>query len=52
MDEDHHLSQKDIIEILRTEYGMTADCRAVRRNLTSLMETVYEIEYSKEIRMV
>lgn len=52
MVEDHHLSQKDTIEILKTEYGMTADCRAARRNLTSLMKTGYEIEYSKEIRMV
>lgn len=43
MDEDHHLSQKDTIEILKTEYGKTADCRAVHRNLTSLMETGYEI---------
>ena len=43
-DEDHRLSQKDIIEILKTEYGMTADRKAVRRNLTNLMEAGYEIE--------
>ena len=50
-DEDHRLSQKDIIEILKTEYGMTADRKAVRRNLTNLMEAGYEIEYSESIRM-
>ena len=52
MDEDHHLSQKDTIEIPKTEYGITVERRAVHRNLTSLMETGYEIEYSKEIRVV
>ena len=51
-DEDHRLSQKDIIEILKNEYGMTADRKAVRRNLTNLMEAGYEIEYSESIRMV
>ncbi len=51
-DEDHRLSQKDIIEILKTEYGMTADRKAVRRNLTNLMEAGYDIEYSESIRMV
>ena len=51
-DEDHRLSQKDIIEILKTEYGMTADRKAVRRNLTNLMEAGYEIEYSESTRMV
>ncbi|MBQ6119814.1 MAG: WYL domain-containing protein, partial [Clostridia bacterium] len=50
-DEDHRLSQKDIIEILTNEYGMTADRKAVRRNLTNLMEAGYEIEYSESIRM-
>ena len=45
-DEDHRLSQKDIVGILKTEYGMTADRKAVRRNLTNLMEAGYEIEYS------
>ncbi len=31
---------------------MTADRKAVRRNLTNLMEAGYEIEYSESIRMV
>lgn len=51
-DEDHRLSQKEIIEILRTEYGMSADRKAIRRNMIGLMEGGYNIEYSETIRMV
>lgn len=51
-DEDHRLSQKDIIEILKTEYNMTADRKAVRRNILDLIDFGYEIEYSESIRMV
>ncbi|MBQ6162955.1 MAG: WYL domain-containing protein [Clostridia bacterium] len=51
-DADHRLSQKDIIEILKNEYDMTVDRKAVRRNLTNLLEAGYEIEYSESIRMV
>lgn len=51
-DENHRLSQKEIAEILKKEYGMTADRKAVRRNLISLMECGYNIEYSETIRMV
>ena len=32
-DEEHRLSQKDIAEILKTEYDMTPDRKAVRRNI-------------------
>lgn len=32
-DEDHRLSQKDIANILEREYGMSADRKAIRRNL-------------------
>lgn len=32
-DEEHRLSQKDIAEILKTEYDMTADRKAIRRNI-------------------
>lgn len=32
-DEEHRLSQKDITEILKTEYDMTADRKAIRRNI-------------------
>ena len=51
-DEDHRLSQKEIIQYLKTEYGMTADRKAVKRNLTDLMEFGMEIECSEARRKV
>lgn len=51
-DDNHRLSQKDIADILRNEYGITVDRKAVRRNLLSLIEYGYEIEYSESVRMV
>ncbi len=50
-DEDHRLTQKDIIGILKTEYDMTADRKSVKRNITSLMEMGYEINFSEALRM-
>lgn len=50
-DEDHRLSQKDIIDILKTEYDMTADRKSVKRNITSLIEMGYEINFSEALRM-
>ena len=51
-DEDHRLSQKEIVEILKTEYNMSADRKSVRRNIIDLMELGFEIEYSEAVRMV
>jgi len=51
-DEDHRLSQKDIVDILKTEYDMTVERKSVRRNLMNLMDCGYEIEYSESVRMV
>lgn len=51
-DAEHRLSQKDIADILKKEYEMTADRKAVRRNLMNLMECGYNIEYSETVRMV
>lgn len=51
-DEDHRLSQKEIGNILKTEYGMATDRKAIRRNLSNLMECGYPIEYSETIRMI
>ena len=51
-DEEHRLSQKDIAEILKTEYDMTADRKAIRRNILNLMDCGYNIEFSESIRMV
>lgn len=50
-DEDHRLSQKDIVDILKTEYDMDADRKSVKRNITSLMEMGYEINFSEALRM-
>ena len=51
-DENHRLSQKDIISILKNEYNMTANRKAVRRNILDLIDFGYEIEYSEAVRMV
>lgn len=49
-DEDHRLSQREIGEILKAEYGMAADRKAIRRNLSELLECGYPIEYSETLR--
>lgn len=51
-DEDHRLSQKDIMDILRTEYDMSADRKSIKRNITSLMEMGYDINFSEALRMI
>lgn len=51
-DENHRLSQKDIIEILNKEYCMKIDRKSVKRNLMNLIEFGYDIEYSESIRLV
>lgn len=51
-DENHTLSQKDILEILEKEYEMKAERKAVRRNIQNLIDMGYEIEYSESIRMM
>ena len=49
-DENHRLSQKDIADILQTEYDMTADRKAIKRNLMNLLDFGYPLEYSDSIR--
>ena len=51
-DEDHRLSQKEIVDILRNEYNMKAERKAIRRNLLDLIDFGYNIEYSESLRMV
>ncbi len=51
-DTDHRLSQREIVDILRREYDMKADRKAVRRNLLDLIDFGYEIEYSESLRMM
>lgn len=50
-DENHRLSQKDIVELLKDKYGMDADRKSVKRNLMSLIDFGYDIEYSESIRV-
>lgn len=50
-DKEHRLSQKEIAEILKNEYQMKADRKAVKRNLMNLIDFGYDIEYSETIRM-
>ena len=50
-DQEHRLSQKDIVDILRTEYGMVADRKSVKRNIQNLMDIGYEINFSEALRM-
>ena len=49
-DADHRLSQKDMIEILQTEYDMVVDRKAIKRNLMNLIDFGYRLEYSERIR--
>lgn len=51
-DENHRLSQKEIVDILKTEYSTTVDRKSVKRNLMNLIDFGYEIEYSESVRMV
>lgn len=51
-DEEHRLSQKDIADLLQSEYDMSADRKAIRRNLAALMASGYEIEYREIPRTV
>ena len=51
-DENHRLSQKDIADILKNEYGLQVDRKTVRRNITTLLELGYPIEYSEALRMI
>jgi predicted DNA-binding transcriptional regulator YafY len=46
-DENHRLTQREIIDILRREYDTTADRKTVRRNLDNLLEAGCDIEYSE-----
>ncbi|MCR5636367.1 MAG: WYL domain-containing protein [Clostridiales bacterium] len=51
-DENHRLSQNDIVEILYKEYDMKTDRKSVKRNLMNLVEFGYDIEYSESLRMI
>ena len=46
-DENHFLSQQEIIQILKTEYDMSADRKTVKRNLMDLIDFGYPIAYTE-----
>lgn len=50
-DENHRLSGKEIIERLERDYSQKVDRKAVRRNLTNLIESGYNIEYAEKTRI-
>ncbi len=50
-DSDHTLNQNDIVEILEREYHIKADRKSVKRNLTSLWEMGFPIEFQETMRM-
>ena len=46
-DENHRLSQREIMDILEREYDMKVDRKAVKRNLMNLIDFGYQVEYSE-----
>ena len=50
-DENHKLSQNDIIEHLERDYDMKTDRKSVKRNITSLLEMGYPIDFKETLRM-
>lgn len=42
-DADHHLTQQDILRILKSEYGITCDRRSVKSNVLDLVDMGYDI---------
>ena len=48
---EHRLNQNDIIEILERDYDIKADRKSVKRNLTSLWEMGYPVEWEETLRM-
>jgi predicted DNA-binding transcriptional regulator YafY len=49
-DADHRLSQRQIGDLLQSEYATTVDRKTVRRNLLDLVEAGYDIEYATRPR--
>ena len=50
-DENHRLSQKEIMDILEREYDMKVERKAVKRNLLNLIDYGYHVEYSESVRI-
>ena len=50
-DAEHTLSAKEILDRLKSEYDITLDRKAVKRNLVDLVDFGYEIEYTEKIKV-
>lgn len=50
-DPEHTLNQNDIIEILERDYDIKADRKSIKRNLTSLWEMGFPIDFKETRRM-
>lgn len=46
-DANHTLTQKEIADILRSRYDMTVDRKAIKRNLSELVNAEFPIEYEE-----
>ena len=44
-DKEHRLSQRGIQELLETEYGMKVDRKTISRNINTLVQCNFPIEY-------
>lgn len=51
-DEEHRLSQKEIADILESDYDMVVDRRTIKSNLMDLIDLGYEIESEEISRIV
>lgn len=49
-DADHPMTQQQIMEKLRSEYGVTVNRATVRRNLSDLIDAGYDIQYTEVVR--
>ncbi len=51
-DEDHRLTQAELLELLKQDYEMEVDRRTVKSNIMDLIELGYEIESQETTRMI
>ena len=51
-DEDHSLTQQEIMKLLRQNYGMDCDRRSVKNNVESLKEMGYDISMERGYRLM
>lgn len=49
-DSEHRLSQKQIVDLLESEYQMQVDRKSIKRNLMNLIDSGYDIEFTETVR--